>query len=84
MGSNRYYHKKKGNDWAKFFKKTIKDFSDNVSRNIGNSLNCRNNFCCIQARICIFVLMILTLLFSGIGFYSWLILAILLIVLQFV
>ncbi|AYE33343.1 hypothetical protein [Clostridium septicum] len=82
MGNNKYYHKKKGNDWGKFFQKTIRDFSDNVSKNIGNAFNCRN--CCIQARLCIFGLIILTLLFSGIGFYSWLILAMLLIILQFV
>lgn len=36
------------------------------------------------ARICVLILIVLTLLFSGIGIYSWIIIIMLFIILQFI
>lgn len=87
---SKYYHKKKKNSWEKVLKDTGKEFSKGFSKmfkrghvniNYNNNINCKNNGS--GAKICVIVLMILTLLFSGMGFYSWIILGMLLIILQF-
>jgi len=71
----------KKTNWGKVFRQTVNDivcslkFSPKPPRPV-----CPNQ----SARICIYVLMGVTLLFSGLGFYSWLILIMLLIILKFV
>ncbi|MBQ6820278.1 MAG: hypothetical protein IJO26_03170 [Clostridium sp.] len=83
MGKS-YYRKKKGS-WTKVFQDGIKDIFDGIGKNIGTGgpiffKNCINP----AARLVIFILLILTLLFSGIGFYTWVILIMLVLILQFV
>ncbi|GAB6169660.1 hypothetical protein JCM1393_21200 [Clostridium carnis] len=85
MGGKSYYRKKKkNNNWGQVLQNSFKEFCDAITNNINRGMNCRPNSCFIAARICIYVLIIITLLFSGIGFYSWVILAMLLLILQFV
>jgi len=83
MGKS-YYKKKKGS-WTKVFQEGIKDIFDGIGKKIGDGgpiflKNCINP----AARLIIFVLILLTLLLSGIGFYSWVILLMLVLILQFV
>ena len=83
MGKS-YYKKKKGS-WARVFQEGIKNIFDNIGKNISSGgpiffKNCINP----AARLVIFILLILTLLLSGIGFYSWVILLMLVLILQFV
>ena len=83
MGKS-YYKKKKGS-WTKVFQEGIKNIFDNIGKNINSGgpiffKNCINP----TARLVIFILLILTLLLSGIGFYSWVILLMLVLILQFV
>ncbi|MBE6053991.1 MAG: hypothetical protein E7212_08800 [Clostridium sartagoforme] len=83
MGKS-YYKKKKGS-WTKVFQEGIKDIFDGIGKKIsvGGPIFFKN---CINpaARLIIFVFIILTLLLSGIGFYSWVILLMLVLILQFV
>ena len=83
MGKS-YYKKKKGS-WTKIFQDGIKDIFDSIGKNISSGgpmffKKCINP----AARLVIFVLIVLTLFFSGIGFYSWIILLMLVLILQFV
>lgn len=83
MGKS-YYKKKKGS-WTKVFQDGIKDIFDSIGKNINSGgpiffKKCINP----AARLVIFVLIVLTLFFSGIGFYSWIILLMLVLILQFV
>lgn len=83
MGKS-YYKKKKGS-WTKIFQDGIKDIFDGIGKNISSGgpiffKKCINP----AARLVIFVLIVLTLFFSGIGFYSWIILIMLVLILQFV
>ena len=83
MGKS-YYKKKKGS-WTKIFQDGIKDIFDGIGKNISSGgpmffKKCINP----AARLVIFVLILLTLFFSGIGFYSWIILLMLVLILQFV
>ena len=83
MGKS-YYKKKKGS-WTKIFQDGIKDIFDGIGKNISSGgpmffKKCINP----AARLVIFVLIVLTLFFSGIGFYSWIILLMLVLILQFV
>jgi hypothetical protein len=71
----------KKTNWGKVFRQTINDVlcyfktTPKVPRPV-----------CINpaARIFIYILMVVTLLFSGLGFYAWIILLMLIIILQFV
>ena len=79
------YYKKNKNSWSKVFQDGIKDIFDGIGKKIGSSgpiffRSCLNP----AARLVIFILIILTLLLSGIGFYSWIILLMLVLILQFV
>ena len=79
------YYKKKKNSWSKVFQDGVKDIFDGIGKNIGSGgpvffKNCLNP----AARLVIFILIVLTLLLSGIGFYSWVILLMLILILQFV
>ena len=83
MGKS-YYKKKKGS-WTKIFQDGIKDIFDGIGKNISSGgpiffKKCINP----AARLVIFVLIVLTLFFSGLGFYSWIILIMLVLILQFV
>ena len=83
MGKS-YYKKKKGS-WTKIFQDGIKDIFDSIGKNISSGgpmffKKCINP----AARLVIFVLIVLTLFFSGIGVYSWIILLMLVLILQFV
>jgi len=89
MGKKNYYgtytkSSKKG--WSKDIKKAIRDITDSVVKNIAARSACKPNVCVFNgaARICIYSLIVVTLLFSGIGFYSWVIIGMLCLVLQFV
>lgn len=72
----------KKTDWGKVFKETVNDIicAIKTPSNKPRAPKCPNP----AARICILVLMGITLLFSGIGIYSWIILIMLFIVLNFV
>lgn len=84
MGRNRY-SKSYGKNWTKDIRRSIRDITDSVIVNISTKGVCRPNSCEFTgARICIYSLIALTLLFSGIGFYSWIIIGMLCLVLQFV
>ena len=79
------YYKRKRGSWAKVFQDGIKDIFDGIGKKIGEGgpiffKNCINP----AARLVIFILLILTLLLSGIGFYTWVILIMLILILQFV
>ena len=82
MGNN--YYKKKKNSWTKVFQDSFEELAKGFSKNIGRGseffIKCKNP----AARTCVFILMGVTLLFSGIGFYSWVMLIMLLIILQFI
>ena len=83
MGKS-YYKRRKGS-WSKVFQDGIKDIFDGIGKKIGEGgpiffKNCINP----AARLVIFILLILTLLLSGIGFYTWIILIMLILILQFV
>lgn len=90
MGNRSYYKykQKKSNEWNKTFDKIYCDIKENIS--FGRNNGVRQNNCCrppivgnIAARMCIYVLIGLTLLFSGIGFYSLIILGMLVLILSF-
>ncbi|MGL5353452.1 MAG: hypothetical protein ACRDA5_09000 [Clostridium sp.] len=84
MGRNRY-SKSYGKNWTKDIRRAIKDITDSVVVNVASRGSCKPNSCeCTGAKICIYSLIVLTLLFSGIGFYSWVIIGMLCLVLQFV
>lgn len=73
----------KKTDWGKVFRQTVNDIVCNFKacpRPPRPRPVCRNQ----AARICIYILMGVTILFSGVGFYSWIILVMLIIILQFV
>lgn len=71
----------KKTNWGKVFRQTVNDIVCNFKTSPRPPRPvCRNQ----AARICIYVLMGVTVLFSGVGFYSWIILLMLIIVLQFV
>ena len=69
-------------NWGRTMRRTINDVVDKVLCYRGNHSYQK----CINpaARICIYSLMVLTLLFSGIGIFSWIIICMLLVILQFV
>ena len=83
MGKS-YYNKKKSNSWTNVFQDGVKNILRGVGKKIGNEKFLVVNACNPAARVCVYVLIGLTLLFSGLGLYSWLILIMLIIILQFV
>lgn len=80
---SKSYHKKKKGSWSKVFQDTFQEFFCSLNKRI-TCMPIMPRMYNIAARICIYVLMGITLLFSGLGFYSWVILIMLIIVLQFV
>lgn len=88
MSKNSYYKSYSKNykkNWSKDIRRAIRDITESVVGNISSRSVCNNNSCEFTgARICIYSLIVLTLLFSGIGFYSWVIIGMLCLVLQFV
>lgn len=72
----------KKTDWGKVFRETVNDIICAIKTPSAKPKqpNCPNP----AARLCIFVLIGITLLFSGISIYSWIILIMLLIILYFV
>ncbi|KLE16819.1 hypothetical protein [Clostridium sp. C8] len=78
------YYRKKSSSWGKTFQDGFKDICEGISKNISKGVPFFRNCCNPAARLCIFILILLTLLLSGIGFYSWVILIMLVIILQFV
>ena len=64
--------------------KYFKDICDGIGKNIGKGGTFFKTCVNPAARLCIFILILLTLLLSGIGFYSWVILIMLVLILQFV
>lgn len=69
----------KKTDWGKVVKETVNDIICAIKSSPPKKTTPNP-----KARICVLVLMVLTLLFSGIGFYSWLIIIMLFIILQFI
>lgn len=88
MGKNSYYKgysKSYKKNWNKDIRKAIRDITESVVENISCRATCKPNSSEFTgAKICIYSLIVLTLLFSGIGFYSWVIIGMLCLVLQFV
>ncbi|MBB6624320.1 hypothetical protein [Clostridium gasigenes] len=81
MGKNNCYKK----NWGKDIKKAIREITDSVVKNIYCRTNCGQNQGGFNSgKCCIYVLIVLTLLLSGIGFYSWIIIGMLCLILQFV
>jgi hypothetical protein len=76
------YYKKKNSAWSKVFQDTVKELVGGINKRIIMG-KCAPKSQNTAAKICVIVLMVLTLLFSGIGFYSWVILLMLIIILQF-
>ena len=72
----------KKTDWGKVFRETVNDIicAIKAPSQKPKQPTCPNP----QARICILILILLTLLFSGIGIYSWIIIIMLFIILSFV
>ena len=81
---SKSYYKKKNKSWTKVFQDGFKDICDGIGKNIGKGGTFFKTCVNPAARLCIFILIILTLLLSGIGFYSWVILIMLVLILQFV
>ena len=72
----------KKTDWGKVFRETVNDIicaSKSPSAK-PKQPNCPNP----RARLCILILIGITLLFSGIGIYSWIIIIMLFLILTFV
>ena len=80
MGKKKYYGSYTKKNWNKDIRRAIRDITDSVVKNISLRSDCGST----GARICIYSLIVLTLLFSGVGFYSWIIIGMLCLVLQFV
>ncbi|MGL5380810.1 hypothetical protein [Clostridium sp.] len=79
------YHKKKSSNWSKVFQETFRDASETIINNFKrNCNNCVPVFFNPIARLVVYGLILITLLFSGIGFYTWIILGMLIIILQFI
>lgn len=78
------YHRGKSKSWTKVFQNSFKDLCDGILKKFDGGVVIRPKCCNRGARICIYVLIVVTLLFSGLGFYSWIILGMLILVLQFV
>lgn len=78
------YYKKNNKSWTKVFQDGFKDICDGIGKNIGKGGGFLKKCANPGARLCISILIILTLLLSGIGFYSWVILLMLVLILQFV
>ena len=72
----------KKTDWGKVFRATVNDIicAIKTPSSKPKQPNCPNP----KARICILILIGITLLFSGIGIYSWIIIIMLFIILSFV
>lgn len=72
----------KKTDWGKVVRETVNDISCAIKTPSSKPKqpNCPNP----KARICILILIGITLLFSGIGIYSWIIIIMLFIILSFV
>lgn len=72
----------KKTDWGKVVRKTVNDIicAIKTPSSKPKQPNCPNP----KARICILILIGITLLFSGIGIYSWIIIIMLFIILSFV
>ena len=81
---SKSYYKKKNKSWTKVFQDGVKDIFEGIGKSFSKRVPVIRNCCNPAARLCIFVLIAVTLLFSGIGFYSWVILIMLVIILQFV
>lgn len=69
-------------NWGKVFRETVNDIICAIKTPSAKPKqpSCANP----QARICILILIGITLLFSGIGIYSWIIIIMLFIILSFV
>ena len=69
-------------NWGRTLRRTVNDVVDKIlcNKNAHPYQRCINP----AARICIYCLMGITLIFSGIGIFSWIIICMLLIILQFV
>lgn len=72
----------KKTDWGKVFRETVNDIICAVKTPSNKPKSCKSPN--PAARLCILILMGLTILFSGISIYSWIILIMLFIVLNFV
>ena len=72
----------KKTDWGKVDRETVNDINCAIKTPSSKPKqpNCPNP----KARICILILIGITLLFSGIGIYSWIIIIMLFIILSFV
>ena len=72
----------KKTDWGKVIRDTVDQIicAIKTPSSRPKQPNCPNP----KARICILILMVITLLFSGIGIYSWIIIIMLFIILSFV
>ena len=72
----------KKTDWGKVFRETVNDIICAIKSPSAKPKqpNCPNP----RARLCILILIGITLLFSGIGIYSWIIIIMLFVILTFV
>ena len=72
----------KKTDWGKVVRETVNDIicAIKTPSSKPKQPNCPNP----KARICILILIGITVLFSGIGIYSWIIIILLFIILSFV
>lgn len=72
----------KKTDWGKVFRETVNDIICDIKSPSAKPKqpNCPNP----RARLCILILIGITLLFSGIGIYSWIIIIMLFLILTFV
>ena len=69
----------KKTDWGEVIRGTINDIICAIKTTPKNPKTPNPT-----ARICVFILIAITLLFSGIGIYSWIIIIMLFIILQFI
>lgn len=79
---SKYYYRKKKNPWTKVLQDTFKELVHGINKRIITS-KCTSKSENTAAKICVIVLIVLTLLFSGISFYSWVILIMLIVIFQF-
>ncbi|ASW43648.1 hypothetical protein [Clostridium isatidis] len=79
---SKYYYRKKKSPWTKVLQDTFKELVHGINKRIITS-KCTSKSENTAAKICVIVLIVLTLLFSGISFYSWVILIMLIVIFQF-
>ena len=77
-----YSYKGKSTNWGRVFRRTVSDVTDTIFKYKSTNNNAVPCFFNPAARLVIYTLIVLTLLFAGIGLYAWVTLGMLLLILR--